>query len=344
MSRRHLRTSHGQTLAALAVLAVLGILAAWLWTRQAIFSPAVEVALHPPTPVGSVRPAGLAAFATAAFLNDLPGTEATPAGVVESYDPDTLSDKIDGKAELYISAHFKEMSYRPFTLSDGTRVQMYVYALATPTDAFAVLSSQRRPGAQASTVTPEAYLAENTLCLAKGRFYVELVADRTGPRVAASLTAMATVLAGRLPVEAAKAAPSLVETSLFPTDGLDASSLRLTASDAMGMAGFTNVYTGDYSLPGGQATAFLAVRDTPEKAKADATAFAAFLTQNGYAPATPPAGAPAQPDGATLLATDGSFEIIFTRGRVLAGVHDATSLAAALELAGRLDRALESIP
>jgi hypothetical protein len=337
MTGRRLRSSPGQTVVAWTVLAILAGLAGWLWTRQSILSPAVEAALRPPQPVGTVRPAGAAAFATAAFLDALPAVN--PAGPVESFDLDTLSDKIDGKAELYLAAHFKEMSCRAFNGPDGTRYQVYLYAMEAPRDAFAVLSAQRRPGATTSEVTPDASLTENTLSFTKGSHFVELTADRAGARTQAGLADMGASLANRLPGDATPAGVALTETAIFPTEGLDPPSLRLAASDAMGLAGFSNVYTADYALPGGQATAFLAIRDTPPAAVADAGAFAAFLTQNGYAPASPPPTTP-PPDGATVLAADGSFEIIFTRGRVLAGVHDATSLPVALDLAGRLNRAL----
>jgi hypothetical protein len=333
---RRVRTSRGQGAASWIVLAALVAIAVWLYSRQSVLNPAVEVALRPPQLAGTVRPAGSQAFATASFLDAVSGV--TPASAVESYDPDTLSDKIDGKAELYLAAHFKEMSCRAFTAPDGARVQAYVYAMDAPRDAFAVLSSQRRQGAAPSDVAPEAYQTENALYFTKGRHYVELVADRAGAETLAGLSAMGTALAGLLPGDTTgKSQENLAETELFPKDGLDAATLRLAAADAMGMAGFSNVYTADYALPEGQATAFLAVRATPDAAAADAQAFADFLAQNGYAK-TPATGAP---QGATVLGVDGSFEIIFTRGRVLAGVHDAVTLPAALDLAGRLSRALE---
>lgn len=342
MAGRRTRTTPGQTVAAWIVLVLLGGIAGWLWHKQAILSPAVEAALRPPVPTGTVRPAGAAAFATPAFLDALPGVET--AGTVESFDPDTLSDKIDGKAELYLAAHFKEMSCRTFAGPDGARYQVYVFAMDSPKDAFAVASAQRRPGATPTDFAPEATLTENTVSFTAGRHYVELSADRVGPQNQASLLAMAKALAGRIPAEAATAGAAPSETALFPAEYLDTASVRLAASDAMGLAGFSNVYTADYALPKGQATAFLAVRDTPQAATADAGAFAAFLGQNGYAQAAAPPGA-TPPDGAVLLAADGSFEIIFTRGKVLAGVHDAQSLDAALDLAGRLEKALaEKLP
>lgn len=336
MARRKAPPGPGQALAAWTVLAGLAVLAGWLFIRQSAPNPAVEAILRPPVPPGTVRPAGAAAFATAAFLDALSG--AAPAGAVESYDPDTLSERIDGKAELYLAAHFQEMSCRAFIAPDGARVQAYVYAMGTPRDAFAVFSAQRRSGAVPNAVAEHAYQTENAFFFAKGRHYAELVADRGGPEVLAGLTAMGAALAGRLPSgDTAGQESGSSEAGLFPADGLDPASVRLAAEDAMGMAGFSNVYTAEYALPEGPATAFLAVRASPGAAEADARAFAAFLTQNGYVPAA----ADGAPEGATVLAMDGSVEIILIRGNALAGVHDVPTRPAALALAGRLSRALE---
>ena len=45
-----------------------------------------------------------------------------------------------------------------------------------------------------------------------------------------------------------------------------------------------------------------------------------------------------------MLALDNSFEIVFVQDKTLAGVHDATSPAAALELAGKLQNELKGQP
>ena len=45
-----------------------------------------------------------------------------------------------------------------------------------------------------------------------------------------------------------------------------------------------------------------------------------------------------------MLGLDNSFEMVLVEGRTLAGVHDATSLAAALELAAQLQTALKGKP
>lgn len=338
------RIKKGERLAAWAVLTVLVSITVWLGLIQGRLSPAVLVALAPPKPVaGAQNPASGRTFATAAFLSQLPGAE--PASPVDSYDADTLSDRIDGKAELYLAANFQEMSTRTFTLTGGARVDVAVYAQKAPSDAFAVLSGQRRSGAEPSPVSPDAYATENALFFSKGSHYAELSADRADPATREALVVLGTALARTLPGEAA-AGPgetaTLDEKSLFPKAGLVQDSIRLAVSDAMGMEGFANVYTAEYELSSGQGTVFLALRDTAEAAVAQARAFAGFLTQNGYK-AEPAAADRGLPPGAVLLAMDGSFEIVWTKGRLLAGVHDATSREAALELAGRLAVSLKDV-
>ncbi|MFP5258968.1 MAG: DUF6599 family protein [Acidobacteriota bacterium] len=363
----------GERTAAWTVLACLAAIACWLGLTQSRFNPAVLVALSPPPLTGTMT-AGSAGtgFATAAFLDALPG--AVPASPVESYDPATLSDRIDGKAELYLAANFQEMSCRALTLANGAHVDVYVYAQAAPKDAFAVLSAQRRSGSRPLPLAPDAYATENALYFTRANHYVELVADRADADTMAGLEQLAGSLYAALgggparpaqatteaasPAKGVPAAPpasttatvpatqtttaqeTVDEKTLFPAAGLAADSLRLAASDAMGMAGFANVYTAEYALPSGAATALLAWRDAPGTASAEAKAFAGFLSQNGYAARPLPPDAAPLPAGAVLLAADGSYEILWTRGRMLAGVHDATSEQAALDLARELDARL----
>ncbi|QAZ68035.1 DUF6599 family protein [Solidesulfovibrio carbinolicus] len=344
MTARRKRVSRRERWTAWGVLTVLAAIVVWLGLAQSRLNPAVLVALSPPPATGvAASQASGRTFADAAWLESLPGAQ--PAGPVESYDPETLSDRIDGKAELYLAANFQEMSIRAFRLPDGTRLEVAVYTQATPTDAFAVLSSQRRPGASPSPVSPDAYATENALYFTKGNRYVEMTADRAEAATGPALAALALKLAEALPAEAAakpgQGAARNVK-ALFPAEGLVPGSVRLAASDAMGMEGFSNVYTAEYDLPSGSATAFLAERDTAEAAAADARAFAGFLKQNGYAAAPPPAGAKL-PAGVVALGADGSFEILWTRGRLLAGVHDAVNMEAAVELTARLAASLKDV-
>ena len=96
--------------------------------------------------------------ATAALLPEVPGFK--PLAPIESYGPETLSDKIDGKADLYLPAGFKEMSCRKFNLdtaADKAFVEVFIYDMGSAANAFAVFSGQRRPGSPNIPLTANAY-------------------------------------------------------------------------------------------------------------------------------------------------------------------------------------------
>jgi hypothetical protein len=319
------------------ILAVLGLILVGLLIQQSRFNPAVIVAMSAPELKG--RPlavSGAALAATAALIPELAGF--TPLVPTQSFGPDNLSDKIDGKAELYLSAGFKEMSCRSFGLggSGGAHVEVFLYDMGSPPNAYAVFSGQRRSGSPAIALTANAYATTNALFFTQGKFYVEIVADRAAETLQKSLEAYAAALLAKLPYqgEATDAA------ALFPKEGLARETVRLCAADTFGCEGLNNMLTGEYSLKAGKATAFVAERDTPEQAQAEARRYLDFLAANGYQKVQAP-GAPGDID---VLGLDNSFEMVFVQGRILAGVHDATTLAAALELAAKLRAGLKGKP
>jgi len=337
MARRKTKVSTSQRLTGYAILALLGLIAVWLLIQQSRFNPAVIVALRTPQLPGKLQAAtAQAQSALAALLPEVSGF--TPLAPVESYSRDTLSDKIDGKAELYLSAGFKEMVCRMFSLgeSGSTHVDVYLYDMGSAPNAYAVFSGQRRPNSPSILLTANAYATTNALFFSQGQYYVEIVADRASESLRNSLETYAAALLAKLP----SPGESKSETALFPKECLILDTLRLCPTDTFGLEGFNNVLTGEYSLKSGKATAFIATRETPEQAQAGAQRYLDFLAANGYQKVA----TPASPTNMKALALDNSFEIVFVQGRILAGVHDATSLATAVELADKLQTALQGKP
>ena len=324
-------------MAGYAVLGVLAVLTIWLFVRQSQFNPAVIVAMNHPKGAGKLVSGqqAEAATLTASFLEILGDAALSP---VESYNAETLSDKINGKAELYLASGFQEMSNRAFAAGGaaGVRVDVYLYAMESPKDAFAVLSGQRRQGAEQLSLTANAYATENALFLTKDRFYLELIGDQASPQLRPALEAMAQTLLAALPTEDGQG--SGADTDLFPPEGLKKDTVRLAVSDALGMEGFQNVYTAEYALPQGEAAAFLAVRATPDEAAVQAKAYVDFLAANGFKPAAPAQNLP----GVTIMTMDTLVQVVMAKGRVLAGVHDAANTEAALALAAELSRSVSS--
>jgi hypothetical protein len=337
MPRRKARVSAAQRLTGYGILGVLGLIIIWLLFQQSRFNPAVIVASRAPLlQVRSQTATGRAPSAMAAFLPEVPGFN--PLAAVESYGPDNLSDKIDGKAELYLPAGFKEMSCRSFGLAaqGEAHVEVFLYDMGSAPNAFAVFSSQRRSGSPSIPLTANAYTTANALFFTQGRFYVEIVADRASEGLQSSLEAYAKALLAKIPAEG----ETKNAATLFPKEGLAQDTVRLCAADTFGCEGLNNMFTGEYDLKSGKATAFVGQRDTPDLARAEAKRYLDFLAANGYQKVQ----TPGTPGDMAALVLDNSFEIVLVQGRTVAGVHDATSLAAALDLAGKIKHSFQGTP
>jgi hypothetical protein len=336
MARAKPKVGPTQKLIGYGILALLGLITIWLLLQQSRFNPAVSVALRAPLQ-GRPQAAGAAPRATAALLPEVSGF--TPLAPSESFGPENLSDKIDGKAELYLSAGFKEMSCRRFGLGapGEAQVEVFLYDMGAAPHAFAVFSGQRRPGSPNIPLTPNAYATANALFFTQGRFYVEIVADRAAEGLQNSLEAYAKALLAKIPAAEGQAP---VLAAPFPQEGLAQDTVRLCTADSFGCEGLNNMFTGEYTLKSGKATGFIATRDTPEQAQAEAKRYLDFLAANAYQKVQ----APGLPGEAAAFVLDNSFEIVMVQGRTLAGVHDATSLEAAQELAGKLKDKLKGKP
>jgi len=333
MAKARPRDKKGESKASLAVLAVLTAAAVWLALSQARFNPAVIVAMsHPKGAASVVGGTTVSDTVTSGYLSGL--SQFPALSPVEGYNAETLSDKIDGKAELYLASGFEEMSCRAFAAPDAsqTRVMVYLYAMGSPKDAFAVFSGQRRPGSEPLSLTQNAYSTENAVFFTAGRFYAELVGGGAGPELAPALESMAEALLAALPKD--KAAAS--EAELFPAKGLRADSVRLAVSDALGMQGLDNVYTADFDLDGKLASAFLAMRANGDDAASQAKAYADFLVANGFKRGD----ATGAPPGAVVFTMEGMAQVVMAQGKALAGVHDAPDVPTALALATELSRSI----
>jgi len=337
MARRRAKVGLNQRLAGFGILAVLGAITIWLLIQQAYFNPAVLVASRAVQVEGRAQAgAGQEPGATAAFLPEVSGFKTVSP--IQSYGPQKLSDKINGKAELYLSAGFKEMSCRSFQLAEGEKayVEAFVYDMGSPQNAYAVFSGQRRPNSPSSDLTVNAYTTANALFFTQGQYYVEIVGDRASPALQDALKTYANAVLEKLPSEGGAGPQD--RTKLFPQEGLARDTVRLSPSDTFGMAGFNNVLTAEYTFKDGYATAFLAGRDSEEQAQKDAQRYREFLLGVGYKKIQPPGA----PEGSEVLTLeDSSYEIILVQDKMLAGVHDASSSEVAVDLANKLTTALK---
>ena len=320
---RHTR----QTILSAVILSVLVIITVGLLITQSRYNPAVlqksaflaNPHKNEPTPQLTSSP----------FFVPLP-EGIHPFTPPERFDAGTLSDKIDGKAELYLSAGFKGLVSQRFKdkREPDLWMEVFVYDMGNSQNAFSVFSTQRRKDAVPLDLGQNAYKTSNALFLTHGPYYIEIIASKKSHALMKPLKTMAETFMGNTPVKTAR----LSEKEIFPKEGLVKDSVALIASDAFGYEGFDNVYTAEYEFDGQSLMAYLSHRKTPEKAKTTASDYAAFLLAFGGKRVK----AQLPMEGAQVIEVLDTFEIVFSHGSYLAGVREAPTLDRAETLAKRL--------
>lgn len=314
-----------ETRISLALLAVLVIAGVGVYLRQFTLNPAV-LALRPES-----QQAVLPEKAHPAALLDTTGSGLIPFSPPEHFGTDTLYEKIDGRADLYLSSGFISLSTQRFAPdhTDGRWVEAFVYDMATPENAFSVFSRQRRQDAQADDTGPNAYRTENALFMAHGKFYLELIGTDDSDALHQAMGSLA-----RLFVDAHGGRPAVESPGAdrFPADGLQTGTVQLIATDAFGYEQLDRVFTAEYRIDGARLTAFVSDRGSDASASRLADEYRQTLLSYGAAAVD----APPPVDGAAVLQVFDTYEIIFSRGPYLSGVHEAADLRKAGDLAARL--------
>jgi len=314
----------------MAFMVILVIVGAGVVLRQFQINPAV-VALRPeahqPNPPSATNQAALIDIAVSGI---------TPFSPPERFSPDTLYEKINGRADLYLSSGFVSLKTQRFSMDKtaGHWVEVFVYDMATPENAFSVFSMQRREDSQAAGIVPNAYRTENALFMTQEQFYLEIIGTDASEALHQAIGLLAHAFVQAHGGTKVASAPG---TNLFPESDLQAESLQLVTANAFGYEQLDRIYTAEYQVDGARLTAFVSDRQTAEDASALAVEYRQTLISYGASDIV----ALLPVEGAAVIQFFDAYEIIFSRGRYLAGVHEAGSLEAAGILAGQLAGHLE---
>ena len=261
-----------------------------------------------------------------------------PLTLPESFDAQNLSDKINGKAELYLSAGFVGLNSQRFKDKKDASlwIEAYLYDMGNGQNAFSVFSAQRREGAAALDLTPYAYRTQNALFLVHGSFYIEIIASEATDRAFNPMK----LLAENFIHNTAAQTVTIPEKDLFPVQGLVAESISLISADAFGFERLNQIYTAGYEVGGHQMMAFLSRRQENPAAQDLASAYKKFLETFGGQPLD--ADLPIK--GAKLVEILETYEVIFSYGLFIAGVREADNKEQAISLAVQLYDKLKAAP
>jgi hypothetical protein len=324
------KAGKGETWLSVGVLVVLLAIGSGIWWQQYRLSPAV-IAFRP-----AVQVSGTSAAHRAGLIDTLP-PGLIPLTPVERFNPETLYEKIDGQAELYLSAGFVGLACQRFRGSDDADfwLEAFVYDMGNDLNAFAVFSSQRREDALPVEGLPTAYRTENALFVAHGPYYIEIIASVPSELAVETMHAIAVNLTAGRPA----ARPTGMGLEWFPPAALEPQSLAVIPADAFGLERFDRVMTVRYVLDGNAVTAFVSKRDTPQDARTLADAFQSLLLKYGGRALDPGPGLAE----ARMVEIMDTFDVVFTIGPFVAGVHEAQDRSTAEDLARRMVQTLKGV-
>jgi hypothetical protein len=265
-----------------------------------------------------------------------PGLE--PLNSPEVFDPESLYEKINGQAELYLSAGFVRLKSQWFAEAKDTdsMFEVYIYHMGNGINAFSVYSVQRRGDIQKVDLAQFAYQTESSLYLVHGPYYLEIIATTPSENILSKMTSLAQNFIKNTHVDT-----KLIKgLEFFPKENLDQESISLIAKNAFGFDGLDRVFTATYNIDGSKVTAFISKRKTPQEAKYLAIDFHKHFITFG--------GKDIKPDvvikDAKMVEIMDTFEIMFSLNSYLAGVHEASTKiqaeAMAEVLATKLQEAL----
>lgn len=315
-----------QTVLSMIIMGMLVVIGVSVFLAQFHYNPAVlqKDALAPDLAgTGNAKP-----LTSSGLFTPLP-EGVTPLTPAETFHAKTLSDKINGKAELYLQAGFKGLVSQRFKEGKASHrwMEAFVYDMGSGENAFSVFSTQRRKDAVSLDLSENAYRSANALFLTHGPYYVEIIASEPSKDLPPSLKALAEALIRNTPLE--KEPKKEDVRTLFPKAGLVENSISLIASNAFGYDGFDRIYTAEYHRDGARFLAFLSRRESPREAKEAAAAYGAFLQSFG--------GRRIDKEipikHSEILEILDTYEIVFSRGPFLAGIREAASLHGAETLA-----------
>jgi hypothetical protein len=248
----------------------------------------------------------------------------TQQGESRSYDPETLFDYMNGNSEGYFAYGFTVMKGVTCVNPAGDQLVIDVSEMGDPDRAWGFFVTNRDQRSPVERIGSAGQVLPRRATFAKGRHYLEIAAspdkDHREP-----LRAFVTALEPRVPGPAA--VPEAV--GWFPTDGLQADSVRLVPESVLGLrilkSGFMGQYAGGRAFVVPEATA-AAATDTMEKLRAR------------FAGSSPVAGL-----GDEAFGGEDQYLgrlLVFRKGARVAGVvnvaPDSDAMPLAKALAGRL--------
>lgn len=275
------------------------------------------------------------ALSFAEFIAELTPDGWSLADRVAAFSAENLYERIDGRAELYLSYDVVSLTTATFEKEGelGEFIELSVYDMGSAMNGFGIFSVERFSGEPPLELGGISYLSEANVYVWKGRFYVVVVSSEATDEMRKSSLKMAE--------EAVEALPDSGETiwglSAFPPEALIEDSIQYYNVDAMGLDFMGKTFTAKYRHEDGELSAFLTLKDTEGEAAEAVKRYAEHAEKYGQGfEEHSLGGVPA-----VLCDMEGVFDVVFQKGRFVGGVTSVANPDTAITFAERLAASIE---
>jgi len=233
---------------------------------------------------------------------------------VRQFAAENLYEQIDGRAEYYIAYDVIGLTFASFDKStdNSISINLSIYDMGTPTNAFGVFSGERSIGAPRLELGRDAYRSGANYYIWKGQYYVQIIAIDT----LNILQQVGLDMAEKLTNILQDTGEPIWGLTVLPEANRVPQSIQYFLVDAMSLDFMRNTYMAQYTKGDVVVTTFLSQRESQEIARATVAKYIEYANQYGEGVKNLTA------DGAELVSCDmnGSYDVVFQKGNLVGGV------------------------
>lgn len=249
------------------------------------------------------------------------------ASDVRRFDPNNLWEQINGYAEFFLSYDVTQMTLAIYQepSNDQHFIEVAVYDMGNPTNAFGVFRAERPDEQSPLALGREGYQSEANFFIWKGNYYIRIIATQGEFRIRNMAFELAKQLTGSL-VDKNDPVQGL---SILPETGRVPGSVRFFRRNAMGLDFMQHTFTARYIKRGVLITVFSSQKQSAEAARQTVIQYAEYAQRFGKGASDIVRGGVM----ITLCDMDGSYDALFQKDLIVAGVTAAENRETAIDAA-----------
>ena len=207
----------------------------------------------------------------------------------------------------------------------GEFIDLSIYDMGTPTNAFGVFSGERSQGAPSLSLGRAGYRLNSNYYIWKGQYYIRIISSQRTDK----LRRIGKELAQNVLDFLDDSGGEVWGLSVLPKRDRVENSVQYFKSDAMGLDFMKNTYIARYRKDGALVTAFLSQRGSEESARNALAQYAEYAKRYGKGIKL------LKEKGVELLSCDmeGNYDVVFQKGRLIGGASSAKDQSLAVRMA-----------